>query len=258
MAGALSHRGPDEYGLYRDERAGLAHARLSIIDVKTGQQPLANEDDSLWIIFNGEIFNYLELRQDLERLGHRFRTRSDTEVIVHAYEAWGKDAFSRMNGQWALALWDSTRRRLVLARDRMGVRPLFVCEHRNRLYFASEMKSLFAGDRSIPRALDPRGIAQTFTFWASLAPQSVFRGVEELRPAHVRIYDDTGMHEHEYWRADYPERAQAPRYEGSPDDAARDVRAALERATRLRVERSDVPVGSYLSGGLDSSIVAAL
>ena len=258
MAGALSHRGPDEYGVYRDARAGLAHARLSIIDVRTGQQPLANEDDSLWIVFNGEIFNYLELREDLERLGHRFRTRSDTEVIVHAYEAWGNDAFSRMNGQWALALWDSTRRRLVLARDRMGVRPLFVCKHRQRLYFASEVKALFAGDASIPRALDPRGIAQTFTFWASLAPQSVFRGVEELRPAHVRIYDDTGMREHEYWRADYPERAQAPRYEGSLEDAARDVRAALERATRLRVERSDVPVGSYLSGGLDSSIVAGL
>ena len=117
MAGALSHRGPDEFGLYRDRRAGLAHARLSIIDLSTGQQPLSNEAGSLWIAFNGEIFNYLELRDDLERAGHRFKTRSDTEVIVHAYEEWGVDAFSKFNGQWAVALWDARNRELVLARD---------------------------------------------------------------------------------------------------------------------------------------------
>src|SRR5688572_22083636 len=146
MAGALRHRGPDEFGLYRDSHVGLAHARLSIIDLETGQQPLANPDGSLWIVFNGEIFNYLELRSKLEALGHRFRTRSDTEVIIHAYEAWGNDAFGRLNGQWAIALWDSARRRLVLSRDRLGVRPLYVCEHRGALYFASEVKSIFTAD----------------------------------------------------------------------------------------------------------------
>src|SRR5688572_3375973 len=154
MAGTLRHRGPDEFGLYRDLYAGLVHTRLSIVDVETGQQPLSNEDGTLWIVFNGEVFNHVELRADLERLGHRFRTRSDTEVIVHAYEAWGEQAFARMNGQWAVALWDARRRRLVLARDRFGVRPLFLCEHAGRLYFSSEIKALFAADASIPRAVD--------------------------------------------------------------------------------------------------------
>ena len=133
MTGSLAHRGPDEFGIYRDGTAGLAHARLSIIDLATGQQPLTNESESLWISFNGEIFNYVELRDELEKRGHRFRTRSDTEVIVHAYEEWGADAFRRFNGQWAVALWDSDRRRLVLARDPFGVRPLFVCVHDGRL-----------------------------------------------------------------------------------------------------------------------------
>src|SRR4051812_42988645 len=155
MAGALSHRGPDEFGLYRDVRAGLAHARLSIIDLAGGQQPLSNENGTLWIAFNGEIFNYIELRGELEHIGHRFRTRSDTEVIVRAYEAWGNSAFSRMNGQWAVALWDATRQRLVLSRDRLGVRPLYVCDHRGNLYFASEVKAIFAADAAIPRELDP-------------------------------------------------------------------------------------------------------
>ena len=122
MAAALHHRGPDEHGIYRDRRAGLAHARLSIIDLSTGQQPLANEDETLWIAFNGEVFNYLELRAELEALGHRFRTKSDTEVIVHAWEAWGEAAFERMNGQWAVALWDERQQALVLTRDRLGVR----------------------------------------------------------------------------------------------------------------------------------------
>jgi asparagine synthase (glutamine-hydrolysing) len=132
MAGALRHRGPDQAGVYRDTRAGLSHARLSIIDLTTGQQPLSNEDGTIWITFNGEIFNYVELREELAGLGHRFRTRSDTEVIVHAYEAWGEKAFDRLNGQWAAALWNRRDRTLVLARDPFGVRPLFVCEHAAR------------------------------------------------------------------------------------------------------------------------------
>ena len=133
MAGALRHRGPEESGAYRDERAGLAHTRLSIIDLATGGQPLANEDGTLWIVFNGEIYNYVELRAELEALGHRFRTRSDTEVIVHAWEAWREGAFERFNGQWAVALWDRRAGELVLCRDRVGVRPLFLCEHGGRL-----------------------------------------------------------------------------------------------------------------------------
>src|SRR5512132_340561 len=186
MVGALRHRGPDEFGLYRDRRAALGHARLSIIDLATGQQPLCNEDGSLWIVFNGEIFNYVELRAELVGLGHRFRTRSDTEVIVHAYEAWGDDAFVRFNGQFAVALWDTTRETLVLARDRLGVRPLYLCEHGGRLWFASELRAVFAADPAIPRAFDPLGLVETFTFWTVVPPQSVFRGVSELEPGHVR------------------------------------------------------------------------
>lgn len=254
MAGALEHRGPDEFGLYRDARAGLAHSRLSIIDLSTGQQPLSNEDGSLWISFNGEIFNYVELRAELEQLGHRFKTRSDTEVIVHAWEAWGEAAFDKMNGQWAVALWDSKRETFVLCRDRVGVRPLYFTEHRGRLLFASEVKALFAGDPSLPRELDPFGVDQTFTFWTVVPPQSVFRGVSELEPGHVRVWRRGQLvHDVAYWKPDY-----AVRFTGTLHDATEALHHALEEATRLRMVRADVPVGSYLSGGLDSSVVAAL
>jgi len=253
MAGALHHRGPDEFGVYRDARAGLAHSRLSIIDLRTGQQPLANEDDSLWIVFNGEIFNYVELREELLALGHRFRTQSDTEVIVHAWEAWGEEAFARFNGQFAIALWDAARGRLTLARDRLGVRPLHLCEHAGRLYFGSEVKVIFAADPTIPRAFDPIGLDQTFTFWTVVAPRTVFAGVSELEPGHVRTYENGRVTDRPFWRPRYGRD-----FAGSIDDAVDTVRAALERATSLRMLRADVPVGSYLSGGLDSSLIAAL
>ncbi len=259
MAGALRHRGPDEFGLYRDPRAGLAHARLSIIDLSTGQQPLANEDGTLWIAFNGEIFNYIELKGELVARGHRFRTKSDTEVIVHAYEEWGDAAFARMNGQWALALWDARRGRLVLSRDRLGVRPLYTCEHAGRLYFASEVKAIFAADSSISRSLDPVGLEQTFTFWTVVPPRSVFSGIAELEPGHVRTYENGRVREAAFWVPEYPESPdRATLFPGSLDDAVAAVRGALDQATSLRMLRADVPVGSYLSGGLDSSLVAAL
>jgi len=257
MAGALRHRGPDEFGTYRDERAGLAHARLSIIDLAAGQQPLANEGDDLWVVFNGEIFNYVELRAGLEARGHRFRTRSDTEVIVHAWEEWGTAAFRRFNGQWAIALWDATRSRLVLARDPYGVRPLYIAERDGRIAFASELKALFAGDASIPRAFDPIGLEQTFTFWSPVPPRTIFSGVTELEPGAVRVYSEGRVESAWAWEASYP-TADAPGFTGSLDDAVDAVRAALEQATSLRMLRADVPVGSYLSGGLDSSLVAAL
>jgi asparagine synthase (glutamine-hydrolysing) len=257
MVGALRHRGPDEFGVYRDRRAGLGHARLSIIDLATGQQPLSNEDGSLWVVFNGEIFNYVELRAALVALGHRFRTQSDTEVIVHAYEAWGEQAFERFNGQFAIALWSSVEEKLVLARDRLGVRPLYLCEHRGRLWFASEVKAIFAGDPEIPRALDPAGLAETFTFWTVVPPQSVFRGVTELEPGHVRIVSRRGIQDRAFWTLRYPTRGREGSH-GSLDEAAERVRASLEEAVRLRMLRADVPVGCYLSGGLDSSLVASL
>ena len=259
MASALFHRGPDEIGVYRDDRAGLAHARLSIIDLSTGQQPLADEGDATWIVFNGEIFNYVELREELVALGHRFRTKSDTEVIVHAYRAWGDAAFERMNGQWAVAIWDSVAQRLVLSRDPVGICPLHVCEHGGHLYFASEVKAIFAGNPAIPRAFDPAGIDQTFTFWTIVPPQSVFRGVTELEPGHVRTYENGTVRDRAFWTPRYPVLPDArDQFQGSLEDAVKEVRRALEGATSLRMLRADVPVGSYLSGGLDSSLVAAL
>ena len=173
MAGALRHRGPDEFGIYRDRRAGLSHARLSIIDLAGGQQPLSNEDGTLWIVFNGEIFNYIELRCELEQHGHVFATRSDTEVIVHAWEQWGEEALSRFNGQWAFALYDSRNAKLVLSRDRLGVRPLFTAENDGRLLFASEVKAIFA-EGTVPREIDPVGLDETFTFWGVRAPRTMF------------------------------------------------------------------------------------
>ncbi len=264
MAAALSHRGPDERGVYRDRRAGLAHARLSIIDVSTGQQPLASGDGTLLIVFNGEIFNYIELRAELVALGHRFATKSDTEVIVEAYRAWGEGAFDRFNGQWALALWDRPAQTLLLCRDRYGVRPLYYCEHAGALYFASEVKALFAADPTLPRALDPLALAETFTFWSTVPPRSAFAGISEVEPGHLRIYSvgrgavgRSRIEDRPYWTPSYPARP-SEQFSGSIDDAARAVRSELERATQLRMIRSDVPVGAYLSGGLDSSLVARL
>ena len=259
MANALHHRGPDESGIYRDDRAGLVHTRLSIIDLATGQQPLADEGDTSWIVFNGEVFNYVELRDELEAIGHRFRTHSDTEVIIHAYRQWGNAAFERMDGQWAVAIWDSVAHRLVLSRDRVGICPLHLCEYGGHLYFASEVKAIFAANAEIPRALDPVGINQTFSFWTIVPPQGVFVGVTELKPGHVRIYENGTIREHAFWSPHYPEYPGARGlFPGTLDDAVAEVRRVLDEATSLRMLRSDVPVGSYLSGGLDSSLVAAM
>lgn len=257
IAGALHHRGPDEFGLYRDDEIGLVHTRLSIVDLASGQQPLANEDDSLWVVFNGEIFNFVELRTELVNLGHFFRTKSDTEVIVHAFEAWGEGAFARFNGQFAIALWDSKRKLLVLARDRYGVRPVHFAEHDGRLTFASEAKAIFAAEPSLSRDFDPVGLDQAFTFWAPLAPRTPFAAVRELAPGHLMTISGGRIATRAYWTASFP-RSPDEEFQGTIDEAAEAVRAALDEATRLRVVRADVPVGSYLSGGLDSSLVASL
>jgi asparagine synthase (glutamine-hydrolysing) len=257
MAAALHHRGPDEHGLYRDARCGLAHARLSIIDLATGQQPMVDTAGDLVITYNGEIFNYVELRAELVALGARFRTQSDTEVVLEAYRAWGAAALPRLSGQFAFAIWDRRDRSLLLARDRLGVRPLYLCAHGGRVWFASEVKAIFAGDPAIPRALDPVGLGETFTFWSVVPPQSVFAGVEELRPGHARRYHDGALTEWAYWAPRYP-RDRSEEFPGTIADATAALDAALERATMLRIVRADVPVGCYLSGGLDSSVVAAL
>ncbi|HSO37300.1 MAG TPA: asparagine synthase (glutamine-hydrolyzing), partial [Labilithrix sp.] len=257
MAAALRHRGPDQTGAVQLGRAGLAHTRLSIIDLTGGRQPYPNAAETVWLVYNGEVFNYVELREELRARGRTFSSASDTEVVLQAYEEWGEDAFVRFNGQFAIGIWDAPRQKLVLARDRLGVRPLYICEHDGVVAFASEVKAIFAGDPTIVRALDPIGIDETFTFWTAVAPRTVFAGIEELRPGHVRTYARGEMHEHAYWSPAYP-RDGAPGFEGSLEDAVDAVREQLTRATGLRMLRADVPVGAYLSGGLDSSLIAAL
>jgi asparagine synthase (glutamine-hydrolysing) len=256
MVAAIAHRGPDEQGIYRDRRAGLASARLAIVDIAAGQQPMSDASESQWVVFNGEIFNHVELRRELEAAGRVFRTRSDTEVILHAYAAWGLGCFERFNGQWAIALWNRTEHELVLARDPIGICPLYVRQHGGTVWFASEVKALFA-DPAVPREIDPAGIDQTFTYWAPLAPTTVFSGIDELLPGTCRVYRGSadGV-DHTHWRPTFPEAgATAP---WSLDEATQLLQERLAEATRLRMTRADVPVGVYLSGGLDSSVIARL
>jgi asparagine synthase (glutamine-hydrolysing) len=255
MMGRLGHRGPDGNGWYRDRRAALGHTRLAIIDTSGGAQPLCNEDGTVWVTYNGEIFNYVELADELRDLGHTFRTASDTEVVVHAWEEWGEECFPRFNGQWALALWDRRAERLVLSRDRLGVRPLFYARQPGRLLFASEVKSLFA-DSSVERAFDPAGLDQTFTYWSPVAPRTVFRGVEQLEPGHYAVLDSRGFRKAAYWRIRFPPQHCEPAQDVRENTEA--LRERIIEAARLRFLRSDVPVGAYLSGGLDSSVTAAV
>ncbi len=251
MLGTLQHRGPDGYGVYRDDRVGLGSARLSIIDLARGDQPISNEDGSLWIVYNGEIFNYVELRPQLEARGHHFTTQSDTEVIVHLYEEYGPDCLRHLNGQYALAIWDVKAQSLFLARDRLGIRPLFYTISDGRLLFGSEVKALLAYP-GVRAELDPRAVEQVFTYWSTLTPTTAFRGVRELPPGNYLLAAQGELQIETYWRPDFtPE-------EGCPEaDYAEELEALLIDAARLRM-RADVPVGAYLSGGLDSSLTTAI
>jgi asparagine synthase (glutamine-hydrolysing) len=255
MMGRLRHRGPDSSGWYRDATAALGHTRLAIIDVEGGAQPLCNEDGTLWISFNGEIFNYVEIAEELVARGHVLRTRSDTEVIIHAFEQWGARCFERFNGQWAIALWDNRARRLVLSRDRMGVRPLHWAWSGDAFLFASEIKALFADPR-LDRQFDPAGLAEIFTFWGPVAPRTSFAGVQELEPGHCAVLEDGRLHGRPYWTAAFP-AAGSEKVQDLAENG-RILRERLVAATRLRFLRSDVPVGAYLSGGIDSSVTAAI
>ena len=229
-------------------------ARLSIIDLSTGQQPICNEDRSLWIVFNGEIFNYVELRAELVQRGHVFSTQTDTEVILHLFEELGPACLERLNGQFAIAIWDTKQETLFLARDRLGIRPLFYAPLPQGLAFGSEIKAILLDPR-VQTRLDPYALAQTFTFWAPLAPRTVFQGIEELRPGHYMQVDRTGRTISRYWHLEFPPAGEEAQI--SEAEAADQLRELLSDATRLRL-RADVTVGSYLSGGLDSTYIAGL
>lgn len=255
MLTLLRHRGPEVAGVYRDGPVALGHARLSIIDLAGGLQPIANEDESGWVIANGEVFNYLELGEELRATGHRFRTGSDSEVILHLYEEHGPALLDRLNGQYAFALWDGRRRRLLLGRDRLGERPLFYTVAGGALLFASEIKALLADPR-VPRRPDPQALDQVFTFWSALPGRTMFAGIHELPAGHYLVAEADGGAPTvaRYWGHRY---APTEDRDGDAADYADRLRDLLVDATRLRL-RADVPVGAYLSGGLDSSTIAAI
>ena len=258
MIGAIRHRGPDGLGIYRDAHVGLAHARLSIIDHEGGAQPLSDASGEIWVSFNGEIYNHVELRAELESRGYAFRTRSDTEVLVVAYRAFGDACVERFEGQFAFALWDTAKRRLLLARDRFGVRPLHVAQLGRRVAFASEVKALLQLT-DVPRAIDPEGLAQVFTFWTPLAPRTAFSGISEIRPGHLAVITPGGeLRERAWYDPAFPARHREGARRVRIEDSEAALSEALLRSVALRWHRADVPVGCYLSGGLDSSVVAAL
>jgi asparagine synthase (glutamine-hydrolysing) len=253
-AAMLRHRGPDQCGLYVDDRVGLAHNRLSIIDLAGGGQPLANEDESVWIVYNGEVFNYPELRHELLSRGHRFRTATDTEVIVHLYEEAGEHCVEALNGQFAFAIWDTRRARLMLARDRVGILPLHYTEHEQRLLFASEIKALLAVP-GISARLDPLSLAQISTLWTTLPGRTAFTGIRELPAGHLLLASERGVQLRRYFSL--PFCGRAGHLDEPANRIAERVAGLLEDAVRIRL-RADVPVGTYVSGGLDSSAITAL
>jgi asparagine synthase (glutamine-hydrolysing) len=251
MASTLAHRGPDERSVFVDQEVGLGHTRLSILDLENGSQPMGTEDGVLWIVFNGEVFNYVELREELEQQGRRFRTRSDTEVVLAMYEAYGPECVKRFNGQWAFAIWDGKRRELFLSRDRLGIRPLFVTRAGTSFLFASEIKALLAHP-DVVAELDATALEQVFTFWSTASPQTAFRGIREIPPGHSLMVRGEAEELTPYWSLDF----DTPLFDGSLDECVELLRSLLVDATRIRL-RADVPVGAYLSGGLDSSAITA-
>lgn len=258
MLAMIRHRGPDQFGIYLEEQIGLGSARLSIIDLNTGQQPISNEDGTLWIVFNGEIFNYVELRPQLIGRGHHFSTNTDTEVILHLYEDFGPACLAHLNGQFAFAIWDARQQTLFMARDRLGVRPLFYTLSGDTLIFASEIKAILATPH-LRAELDPVALDQIFTFWSTLSPRTAFRNIWEVPPGHYLLARQGQVSVDRYWELNFPAAAESKVNIGPQKlaDYLAEFRALLVDATQIRL-RADVPVGAYLSGGLDSSTTAAI
>jgi asparagine synthase (glutamine-hydrolysing) len=252
MAAAIRHRGPDDEGFFIDGPLGFGFRRLSIIDLSGGHQPMSDESETVWVIFNGEIYNFQELRAELEAKGHRFRTRSDTEVIVHGYREWGTDVFNRMNGMFGLAIWDVRRRRLVVARDAMGIKPLYYRAENGRLTFGSEVRAVTAGD-SGRAEFDPVAMNQFLRFRHTPAPLTVFKGIRKLRPGGMLVVED-GTCREATWYDFSPEPFARP----PSDEDAREELLALYRAAVKRHLISDVPLGILLSGGVDSGLLLGL
>lgn len=255
MSQLLIHRGPDDQGVYLDpdRKNGLGFRRLSIIDLSTGSQPLANEDKTLWVVFNGEIYNFQELRRELEALGHVFHTNSDTETLLHGYEQYGTSLVDYLRGMFAFAIWDANHRRLFMARDRLGKKPLYYVFTESGFFFASELKALTKSNL-VSKEIDPQALQLYLTYGYIPAPWSILKQVKKLPPAHVLTLDvaQWQVSIHKYWEPVY-----APKLELSPEEVERNFTERLREAVRLRMI-SDVPLGALLSGGIDSSLVVAL
>jgi len=251
MCDVIRHRGPDDEGTWVDEGVALGMRRLSIIDLSTGHQPIHNEDRSVWIVFNGEIYNFRELRTELELAGHRFYTATDTEVIVHAYEQCGQGAIGRLRGMFGLAIWDARSRALLVARDRIGIKPMYYAQVSGRLYFGSELKSLLEAP-DLPRDLDANALDHYLSFLYTPRDGSIFKSVRKLPPGHLLTWTDGRMAVEQYWQLPVDET-----FRGSEEDAVQHLRGVLGDAVRSHL-MSDVPLGAFLSGGIDSSLVVGL
>ena len=251
MCDVIRHRGPDDEGVWVNEGVALGMRRLSIIDLSTGHQPIHNEDQTVWIVFNGEIYNFRELRLELEGAGHRFYTSTDTEVIVHAYEQWGKGAIARLRGMFGLAIWDTRSRTLLVARDRIGIKPMYYATVHGRLYFGSELKSLLEAP-DLPRDLDAAALDHYLSFLYTPRDGSIFKSVRKLPPGHLMTWSGGRLEIEQYWQMPATET-----FTGSEQEAVQQLRAVLSDAVRSHMI-SDVPLGAFLSGGVDSSLIVGL
>ncbi len=253
MADQIVHRGPDEEGVFCNDRVGLSHRRLSIIDISTGQQPMHSADRSISLVFNGEIFNYIELREALIGKGYCFKTQSDTEVIIHLYQEYGLDFVQKLNGQFAIGLWDNQNKRMLLVRDRVGICPLYYTEEAGQLIFASEIKALKPALAN-GLALNKESLDQIFTFWAPVSPNTMFENVYEVSPGQMLVIEKGNVAKQTYWDWNLSTSNFSL---GSEEQLAGELHDLLIDATKIRL-RADVPVGAYLSGGLDSSVLVAM
>jgi asparagine synthase (glutamine-hydrolysing) len=251
MNHTLVHRGPDGEGYYFEKNIGLGHRRLSIIDLEGGKQPMGNEDGSIQVVFNGEIYNFLELKKELKAKGYRFRTRSDTETIIYGYEEWGEDFVQKLRGMFAIVLWDSRKQKLLLIRDRIGKKPLYYYLGKDRILFASEIKALLM-DKSIPKEIDPIALDSYLSFGYVPSPLSIIKSIRKLPPAHIAVCRSGDFWVQQYWHLDMESEA-SPR---SEEEVLEELRILFNEAVRLRLI-SDVPLGAFLSGGVDSSAVVA-
>jgi asparagine synthase (glutamine-hydrolysing) len=251
MTQTIVHRGPDDEGIFVGRGIGLGFRRLSIIDVAGGHQPLSNEDGRVWVMLNGEIYNYLELHDDLIKRGHRFSTHSDTETIVHLYEEYGEECFARLRGMFAIALWDSRDHKLLLARDRVGKKPLYYASDAKRILFGSELKCLLAAD-SLPRDIDTQALSDYFSLGYVPAPKTIYRAAKKLLPGHYLVASAKGVRIERYWDISFNHVENR-----SEEEWCEILRHQLCEVTRMRL-MSEVPLGAFLSGGVDSSAVVAM